>query len=138
MVDYIGDIALARKLAGHPKDAEISPTDFAKYMEYGHSLLVLFTKKKNWVSTDEGFEAGQRIEEHFAASQARALWRDPDNKSQELFNRAKTMVNAIMENQGFASDDRPAGISQTSVAYKYKTKALNEDAAYYVSPRTDF
>ena len=138
MVDYIGDAGLARKLAGHPKITEISALDFDKYMEYGHSMLVLFTKKKNWQPTDEGYEAGQRIEEHFTASQVRALWRDPDNKSQELFNRAKTMINAIMENQGFASNDRPKGISQTSVAYKYKTRALNEDVDYYKSPRTDF
>lgn len=134
----IGDIALARKLAGHPKDTEISPTDFEKYMEYGQDMLFLFTKKKNWNSGDTAFDQCSRIVEHFAASLARSLWRDPDNKSQELFNRAKTMVNAIMENQSFASDDRPAGVSQTSVAYKYRTPALNEETEYYKSPRTDF
>lgn len=135
---YLGDVGLARKLAGHPKDNEISPTDFDKYMEYGHDMVVLFTKKKNWTGTDEVIDNIRRIEEHFAASLARSLWRDPDNKSQELFNRAKTMINAIMENQGIASDDRPAGSSQTSTAYKYKTPGLNEDVTYYKSPRTDF
>ena len=139
MVDnFLGDIELARSLAGHPKTTEVSDPKMKEGLEYGHDMLVLFTKKKNWNSNDEVINQVKRIEEHFCASWIRSWWRDPDNKSQELFNRAKTMINAIMENQGFASDDRPAGVSQTSSSYKYRTPALNEDATYYKSPRTDF
>lgn len=139
----IGDISLARKLAGSPTDGsggtptEVSTTDMEQAMEYGQDQLFLFTKKSNWDSNDTVFHQVCRIVEHFAASYLYSWRRDPDNKSQELYNRAKTMCTAIMEDQSMASDEPPQGISQTSVAYNYSTNRLNDGMARYKSPRVD-
>lgn len=138
MVDYIGDPVLARKLGGHPKDAEFSPTLMDEAMEYGHDMLALHTNKKDWDAQDNAFNQAKRIEELFAASYVKSIWRDPDNKSQELFNRAKSLCGAINDNQSMASDPNAPGESQTSTARTYRTRNLNPDAEPYFSPRTDY
>ncbi|WP_411753300.1 hypothetical protein [Serratia sp. (in: enterobacteria)] len=138
MVDYIGDPALARKLGGHPKTTEFSDLQMDEAMEYGHDMLSLHTNKKNWVSTDAAWNQAKIIEALFAASMVKSMWRDPDNKSQELFNRAKSLCGAINDNQSMASVPSAPGESQTSVARGYRTPALNPDALPYSSPRTDF
>lgn len=138
MVDYIGDPALARKLGGHPKDAEFSPAQLDEAMEYGHDMLALHTNKKDWTSTDNAWNQAKIIEALFAASMVKSMWRDPDNKSQELFNRAKALCGAINDNQSMASVTAAPGESLTSIARNYRTPALNPNATHYKSPRTDF
>lgn len=137
------DSAFARKLMGHPSDgtngtpSEITPTQMDECLDFGYEQIQLFTKKRDWDASDPIIHQLRMAEAYFASSVGRSIWRDPDNKSQEHYNRAKTLCTAIMENQEMASDVPPEGASVTSVAYTYKTNALNETAQRYRSPRVD-
>jgi|GEM_PF-3684455 len=133
MVDYLGDVTLARALSGHPSDLEVTPSQMIEGMKYGHQQLMLFSNR-DWDTNTPLLNQLQRIEEHFCASWVKSWWRDPDNKSQELYNRAKGMIVALMENLPMSGTSGP---SYTSTAYRYRTAALNQNAMRYRSPRTD-
>lgn len=135
--DYIGDEDLARALSGHPEETDVTPDELIAGLKYGHQQIFLFTGKNDWTGNEKVIDQVARAEEHFCASWVKSWWRDPDNKSQELFNRAKGMCVAIMENMKMVGDNPPTDNSYTSVAYTYKTAALNEDAPRYKSMRTD-
>jgi hypothetical protein len=141
---YIGREPQARKLGGSPSDGtngtpeEVTPTELKDALQYGHGQLLLWSTLPDTTVQDTlyPFHAQcQEIEEHFAASYIRSIWRDPDNKAQEYYNRAKQMVTAMLENQ---PTSQTTSASYTSVAYQYKTNALNANRPRYVSPRTDF
>ena len=134
----LGDPDLARALSGHPDPVDVTPTQIEAGLNYGFDMLKLFTGKVDWTGTENIKEQASRIVEHFCASWVKSWWRDPDNKSQELFNRGKSMCVAMMENMKVVSPNQPTDASYTSVAYTYRTRALNEDAAPYKSLRTDF
>ena len=136
MVDYIGDPDLARTLSGSPDTTDVTAGQMIEGLKYGHQQLVMFSNLK-----DDAFSIGapfyqqkQRIEEHFCASWVKSWWRDPDNKSQELFNRAKTMITSLLEN---LPTSQASGPSYTSTKYQYRTPALNPNAIRYKSPRVD-
>lgn len=135
--------AMARKLMGHPADgtggtpAEFTVAQMNEALEFGHDQLVLYTKKSNWDANDPIINQLRIIEAYFASSLGRSVWRDPDNKAQEHFNRAKGLCTAIIENQSVTSDEPPDAASQTSTVYNYRTRALNPDANWYKSPRVD-
>jgi hypothetical protein len=134
----LGDVDLARALSGHPDPDDVTPTEMEAGMNYGFQQLMLFTGKTDWTGGESVAEQASRIVEHFCASWVKSWWKDPDNKSQELFNRAKSMCVAIMENMKIVSPNQPTDASFTSTAYTYRTKNLNPDALPYKSPRTDY
>ena len=136
--DYIGDVNLARALSGVTENSDISDSEIVEGLKYGHQQIYLFTGKKDWNGTEDVINQVARAEEHFCASWIKSWWRDPDNKSQELFNRAKSMCAAIMENMKMVGSNPPTDNSYTSSAYNYRTKNLNPDAPAYKSPRTDY
>ena len=133
----IGNADLARALSGHPDTTDVTPTELEAGLHYGFQQLMLFTGKKDWNNTEDTKDQAARAVEHFCASWVKSWWRDPDNKSQELYNRAKAMCSAIMENMKMVGADPPTDNSYTSVAYTYKTNALNEDIPRFKSQRTD-
>jgi len=134
----VGDVGLARALSGSPDTTDVTADELAHGMNYGFQQLILFTGKKDWNGTEDTKDQAARVVEHFCASWVKSWWRDPDNKSQELFNRAKSMCVAIMDNMKMVGANPPTDNSYTSVAYTYRTAALNEDAPRYKSPRTDY
>lgn len=139
---YIGREGPARKLAGSPSDGtngtpeEVTVTELKDALQYGHGQLLLWSSL-NPVILEETYPfylQAQEIEEHFAASYLRSIWRDPDNKAQEYYNRAKQMVTAMLENQ---PTSQTQAASYTSVTYQYRTNALNPNRPRYTSPRVD-
>lgn len=133
----IGNADLARALSGHPDPTDVTPSEIEAGLNYGYQQLMLFTGKADWTTGNATAEQAARAVEHFCASWVKSWWRDPDNKSQELYNRAKSMCVAIMENMKMVGNNPPTDNSYTSVAYNYKTTALNPDAPRYKSMRTD-
>jgi|ERR1044071_751664 hypothetical protein len=134
----LGDAGLARALSGHPDDTDVTPTELEAGLNYGYQQLILFTGKNDWTGNESVKDQASRAVEHFTASWVKSWWRDPDNKSQELYNRGKGMCTAIMENMKMVSPGQPTDASYTSLGYNYRTPALNPDAAPYKSPRTDY
>jgi hypothetical protein len=137
------ELKFVRKLMGSPSDGtngtpeEISPSELIDCLESAFEQIVLFTKKSNWSGSDTIINQVKMAEAYFCSSIGRSIWRDPDNKAQEHYNRAKGMCTAIMENQEMSSSDPPQGFSQTSVAYVHKTNTLNNTMKRYTSPRVD-
>lgn len=140
---YLGEPAMARALAGSPTDGtggtepQVTGPEMDKALEYGHDMLVLYTGKSDWSTGDPIIDQLKRIEEHFAASYIRSWWTDRGNKSQELDSRAKSMIRAILEDKNMSSTLPPDKVGYVSVAYEYKTAALNDKKQRYLSPRTD-
>jgi hypothetical protein len=141
---YLGDPNRARALAGHPTDgtggtnAEVTSQEMDDALNYGHNQLVLFTGKSDWSGSEPIIDQIKRIEEHFAASYIRSWWIDRENKAQELYNRAKDMIRAILDDKSMASANPPDKVGFLSTKYEYKTPALNPKKPRYLSPRTDF
>lgn len=141
---YLGDPTLARALAGHPTDGtggtnpEVTIAQMDEALEYGHDMLVLYTGKDTWTGSEPIINQLKRIEEHFAASYIRSWWRDPDKKSQELFNRARNMITAIQEDKSMSSSLPSDKVGYVSVTYQYRTNALNPEKPKYMSPRVDW
>jgi hypothetical protein len=146
---YLGLPARARDLAGHPTDgtggsnAEVTTAQMDDALNYGHSMLVLYTGKSDWGTGDQAIDQVRRIEEHFAASYIKSWWRDPDNKSQELFNRARSMITAIQEDKHMSSSLPSDRVGYVSVVKEYQTAnaqtaLLNQtNKLRYTSPRVD-
>ena len=139
---YLGRPAKARKLMGSPTDgtngtpAELTPTDMEDALQYGHGQLLLWSSltPEQAVATHPFIDQLREIEEHFASSYYWSTKRDPEGKSTSQYSRAKSMIEAMLQNQP-ASQTNSA--SYTSLAYTYRTNALNSDRARYTSPRVD-
>jgi hypothetical protein len=139
----LGDAARARALAGHPTDGtggtnpEVTPQEMTDALEYGQDMLNLYTGKDTWSTSDPVIDQIRRIIEHFAASYIKSWWRDPDNKSQELFNRARSMITAIQEDKHLATSLPSDRVGYVSTVREYGIAALNPNKQRYTSPRVD-
>lgn len=139
---YLGRPAKARKLMGSPTDgtngtpAEFTATDMEDALQYGHGQLILWSSLRadQAVITHPFIDQLMEIEEHFASSYYWSTKRDPENKSQSQYNRAKQMVEAMLQNQPTSQTN---SASYTSLAYNYRTAASNPGKPRYLSPRVD-
>jgi hypothetical protein len=139
---YLGRPAKARKLMGSPTDGsngtppELTPTDMEDALQYGHGQLLLWStlRADQAVDTHPFIDQLREIEEHFASSYYWSTKRDPENKSTAQYNRAKQMIEAMLQNQPISETN---SASYTSTTYQYRTAALNPSAPRYVSPRVD-
>ena len=133
----LGDAGLARALSGHPDTTDVTADELTAGLNYGYQQLILFTGKNDWTGNESVKDQASRAVEHFCASWVKSWWKDPDNKSQELYNRGKGMCSSIMDNMKMVTPNQPTDNSYTSTAYTYKTNVLNDDIPKYRSPRTD-
>jgi hypothetical protein len=139
---YLGRPAKARKLMGSPTDGtngtpvELSPTDMEDALQYGHGQLILWSSltPAQAVPTHPFIDQLMEIEEHFASSYYWSTKRDPEGKSTSQYSRAKSMIEAMLQNQPTSQTN---SASYTSQAYTYRTTALNASRPKYVSPRVD-
>ncbi|HJX79134.1 hypothetical protein [Glutamicibacter sp.] len=138
MPSPFGTVSLARALSGVSDNSDVDDTEIQAGLDYGYQMLVLFTGKNDWTGSESVADQCDRAVEYFCGSWIKSWWQDPDNKSQEFFNRAKSMCVAIMENMKMVTPNQPTDASFTSTAYTYRTKNLNPDALPYKSPRTDY
>lgn len=134
----LGDASLARALSGVSGNTDITDDEITNGLLYGYQQLILFTGKNDWTGNETVKDQASRAVEHFCASWIKSWWRDPDNKSQELFNRAKSMCVAMMENMKMVNPNQPTDASYTSLAYNYRHRNLNPASPPYKSPRTDY
>jgi hypothetical protein len=139
---YLGRPDKARKLMGSPTDGtnntpeELSPDDMQDALQYGHGQLILWSSltAEQAVSTHPFIDQLREIEEHFASSYYWSTKRDPEGKSTSQYNRAKSMIEAMLQNQPTSQTN---SASYTSTSYGYKTNALNANVPRYTSPRVD-
>jgi hypothetical protein len=137
--DFIGTVSNARLQGGSPDPSDVDDTVVQQALKFGHEQLILWSGKSLWTGNERTINQAGAAEEFFAGSWLRTAFRDPENKSQELFNRGKAMCVAMQENQK-AVEDNPSNKSSytsTTCTMGQSTNAKNEDVKRYTSPRVD-
>ena len=138
--DYIGTVEGARLLGGNPDATDVSDALVIKALKFGHEQLIIWSGKSTWTGNERTINQAAIIEETFAGSWLRTAFRDPDNKSQELFNRGKSLCVALQENQKAVEDTPGVKMSHTSTTCPIGASTNVNDSTIprYKSPRTDY
>lgn len=138
--DYLGSVANARLQGGSPDTSDVTNDEIIEALKFGFQQLILWSGKENWTGNEKTINQANTICEFFAGSWLRTAFRDPENKSQELFNRAKALCVALQENQKAVGDEPGVKISHVSTTCTMgnSTNTRNPDIPRYKSPRTDY
>ena len=109
--------AQVRKLIGNPNTTDVANADIDTAIDGADSFIKSFTKKNDWVSTDDEYEAIETISDYLSAHYMLLSRNTPGavDRAKELKETAMEMLKALHE--PFAM-----------VALKYRTSPLKDDA----------